>query len=436
MIPYYANEEDIDTALFLYAKNVVVAFDDIISREVEEAKSTKEAEKKTPLIIKIVDTIISYAYKNKSSDIHIEPQDDISMVRFRIDGVLHDIVKLPLELHPQIVTRIKVMASLRTDEHHAAQDGKIQQQLEWENLDIRVSTVPISDGEKIVMRLLSVRSRQFSLLDLGFSGDDLTKMKSAYSKPYGMILSTGPTGSGKTTTMYAILKILNSRHVNVMTIEDPVEYDIEGVNQIQVNPRTDLTFVKGLRAIVRQDPDIILVGEIRDHETAGIAVNSAMTGHLVLSTLHTNDAPTAVPRLLDLGVEPFLVASSVNVIVAQRLVRKICPSCKTSKEVEISKVGINVELLKKHLGNKKVITVYSGKGCPICHESGYKGRVGIYEVLLIDDEMKAAIVARHDASKIGELAKSKGMTTMIEDGIRKIGEGATTVEEVLRVTKE
>src|SRR3989344_48478 len=293
--PYFATEKDIGRALELYTKDVTAAFDEIIAENVKQAKVAKAGKAELP-IIKIVDTIISYAYKNKASDIHIEPEEKYSLVRFRIDGILHDIVKLPPEVHPKIVTRIKVLSKLRTDEHQAPQDGKIQYKVGDDSLDIRVSTVPVTEGEKIVMRLLSERSRQASLGDLGFSDMNLAKIEKAYKKPYGMIVSTGPTGSRKTTTMYSILKILNERAVNIMTIEDPVEYDIQGVNQIQVNPKTNLTFATGLRSIVRQDPDIILVGEIRDEETAGIAVNSAMTGHLVLSTLHTNDAATAIPR--------------------------------------------------------------------------------------------------------------------------------------------
>ncbi|MCK4827544.1 type II/IV secretion system protein, partial [bacterium] len=281
---YYATRHDFDNALNLYAKDVKEAFGDIIAKNVREAQGVGKAE---PSIIKIVDTTVVYAYQNKASDIHVEPIGKASLIRFRIDGILHDIVELPIDLHPQIVTRIKVLAKLRTDEHQAAQDGKISYKTKKEDLDIRVSIVPITDGEKIVMRLLSERSRQFSLQDLGFYGNDLKKLREAYKRPHGMILATGPTGSGKTTTLYAILKILNKRNVNIMTIEDPVEYDIQHVNQIQVNPKTGLTFAKGLRSIVRQDPDMILVGEIRDEDTADISINAAMTGHLVLSTLHT-----------------------------------------------------------------------------------------------------------------------------------------------------
>jgi type IV pilus assembly protein PilB len=276
---------------------------------------------------------------------------------------------------------------------------------------------------------------------LGFSESDLEKVKRAYERPHGMILSTGPTGSGKTTTLYAILKLINRRDVNIVTIEDPVEYDIEGVNQIQVNPKTELTFAKGLRSVVRQDPDIILVGEIRDEETADISINAAMTGHLVLSTLHTNDAPTSIPRLLDLGVEPFLVGSTINVIIAQRLVRNICQNCRYSTEIAISdkkaESGSTVlhETIEKHLGSGKH-RVYRGKGCEVCHSTGYTGRVGIYEVMVIDDEIREAIMGKKDASEIKRIATKNGMITMIENGIDKVKEGTTTIEEILRVTKD
>lgn len=433
VIAYLALKPDILDALNLYVADVSTAFEKIISQNVVKAKQTDKAE---PPIIKIVDTIIWYAYQNKASDIHIEPLEDQSLLRFRIDGVLHDVTSLPLELHPQIVMRIKVMSRLRIDEHQTAQDGKLQFKVDQEDLDLRVSIVPITDGEKVVMRLLSERSRQLSLQDLGLYDDGLKRVEAAYLDPHGMILSTGPTGSGKTTTLYAILKILNSKDVNIMTIEDPVEYDIERINQIQVNEKTDLTFAKGLRSIVRQDPDIILVGEIRDEETAAIAVNSAMTGHLVLSTLHTNDASTSFPRLLDLGVEPYIVASTVNVIVAQRLVRKICPSCRRSmsKEEYLKNSTIQPETLEKYLGEVK--SLYKGKGCEVCHHSGYVGRVGIFEVLNVSEKIREAIVEQKDAEEIEKIAVSEGMTTILQDGINKVKQGITTLEEVLRVTKD
>ncbi len=324
---YFATEKDIESTLSLYKKELQKSFDELLKEQVSQAD---KADTKEVPITKIVDLLLEYASDNQASDIHIEPFRDESSVRFRIDGVLHDVLTLPKELHLQVITRIKVASKLQTDEHLAPQDGKLQFDSQGETVDVRVSVVPVVHGEKTVLRLLSSRSRQFSLSDLGMSEKDLEKVELAYEKPFGMILSTGPTGSGKTTTIYAIVKILNVKEKNIATIEDPVEYDVDGINQIQVNQKTDLTFANGLRSILRQDPNIIFVGEIRDHETADIAINSALTGHLVLSTLHTNNAATTLPRLIDMGVEPFLVSSTVNLIIAQRLVRKICESCKVS----------------------------------------------------------------------------------------------------------
>lgn len=438
VVIHFATKKDIDNTLFLYQKGLGETFDEIIQENVKQANKKTTGDKVDPPVIKIVDAILGYAYNNKASDVHLEPLKDRTIVRFRIDGILHDILTLPLKLHPQIATRIKVLSSLRTDEHHAAQDGKLQFREDAEDVDVRVSIIPIITGENIVMRLLSEKSRQFSLLDLGFSKSDLQKVKKAYTKPYGMILSTGPTGAGKTTTIYAVLKLLNSRDVNIMTIEDPVEYNIEGVNQIQVDTKTNLNFAAGLRSIVRQDPDIILVGEIRDHETADIAINSAMTGHIVLSTAHTNDASTTIPRLLDMGIEPFLIASTVNVIIAQRLVRKIHNRCRVSEEVNIDSLTryLDPSTLKKTFGNSKKIRLYKGKGCQLDHGTGYEGRVGIFEVLVIENEVRKSIIERLDAAAIKKVAISSGMTTMIEDGLEKVKEGLTTIEEVLRVTKE
>lgn len=434
---YFATSQDIEGALGEYSQDAAEAFSQIINENVKNGAGGKVPE---PSIIKLVDTLISYAYSNKASDIHIEPYESKSLIRFRIDGILHDIFELPSNLHDQIITRVKVLAQLRTDEHFSAQDGKIESKQGDENLDIRVSIVPVSDGEKVVMRLLSERSRQLSLDNLGIAGEDLRKIQEAYGKPHGMILVTGPTGCGKTTTLYTILKIINKRDINIMTIEDPVEYDIEGVNQIQVNEKKGLGFADGLRSVVRQDPDVILVGEIRDEETADISVNAAMTGHLVLSTLHTNDAATTIPRLLDLNVEPYLVASTVNVIVAQRLVRKICTKCRYSKELseadkQTIKSRVPEELVEKHF-NQSDVRVYQGKGCELCHNTGYLGRVGIFEVMVVDDHIREAIVSKKDASQIGDMAKHLGMTSMMIDGIRKVLDGVTTIEEILRVTKE
>lgn len=437
IIPYYATPRNIKNALSLYRKGIEEEFSVIIKKSAVKVRGLK-GEVIEPPIIKIVDTIISYASQNKASDIHMEAQEEKALVRFRIDGILHDIISIPINIYPQVVTRVKVMSNLRTDEHQKPQDGKLVFKENGERLDIRVSIVPTVEGEKIVMRLLSERSRQFSLEDLGMGEGDFKKVNRGFKKPYGMILSTGPTGCGKTTTQYAILKILNQRGVNIMTIEDPVEYDIEGINQIQVNPKRGLSFAAGLRSIVRQDPDIILVGEIRDQETAKIAINSAMTGHLVLSTLHTNDAATSLPRLLDMGIEPFLVSSTITVIIAQRLTRKICTRCVESIETPVKELEkkISPELLKKHFGNKKTIRVYRGRGCSVCHKTGFSGRIGIFEVLEMNEEIQQAIVNRADASAIKKLAEKGGMSMMIDDGLRKVAAGVTTIEELLRVTKE
>jgi type II secretory ATPase GspE/PulE/Tfp pilus assembly ATPase PilB-like protein len=388
-------------------------------------------------IAKIVDVLIDAAYQDKASDIHIEPEEKQSLIRVRIDGVLHEVLRVPKVLHDRIITRIKVLSGLRTDEHMSAQDGKMRMALEEENLDIRVSIIPIAEGEKAVLRLLSSRSREYTLVDLGMNEADLKKVNAAYNKSYGMILSTGPTGSGKTTSIYAILKILNTREKNITTIEDPVEYRIRGANQVQVNAKTNLTFANGLRSILRQDPNIIFVGEIRDSETAGIAVNAALTGHLVLSTLHTNDAATAIPRLSDMKVEPFLVASTVNIIIAQRLVRKICDMCKTTVTMtqEELKKHLPEETIKRHFGDEATLKLYKGKGCKICHNTGYNGRLGVFEVLEVSKDVRKLISEHSDSDEINKKALEEGMTTMLDDGLDKVKRGLTSIEEVVRVTK-
>ncbi len=431
---YYATERDIDNALQVYKKDPQTALSGLVN-ETGEVKTNKFL-KETP-VAKIVDAIIEYAYHDKASDVHIEPEENRSLVRFRLDGILHDILFLPKHYHSEVINRIKVLSSLRTDEHYAPQDGKMRMKYEEEDLDIRVSIVPIVEGEKAVLRLLASHFRKFSLLDLGMNEVDLKKVTTAFNKSYGMILSTGPTGSGKTTSIYAILKILNTREKNITTIEDPVEYRIKGVNQIQVNVKTKLTFASGLRSILRQDPNIVFVGEIRDTETAEIAVNAALTGHLVLSTLHTNDAATALPRFIDMEIEPFLVASTVNVIVAQRLVRRICDSCKVPLKFLMSDLSKNLPtaMLQKHFGNVTEINTFKGNGCKICHATGYTGRVGIFEVLEVTKTIRDLITKKNDSDVIAQAAISEGMTTMLDDGLEKAKNGMTTIEEVLRVTK-
>lgn len=398
-------------------------------------KSLKTMEGEEDVVIRLVDHVMQYGYGNSASDIHIEPQEEKSLLRYRIDGVLHDLMTMPKALHEKVVSRIKILSNLRTDEHFAAQDGKFRFVAEGTKVDVRVSILPVVGGEKVVMRLLSDKGRAFTLEHLGFSERDFSQVKKAALKPYGMLLVTGPTGSGKTTTLYSVLRLLNRREVNIQTIEDPVEYDIEGINQIQVNEKTSLTFAMGLRSIVRQDPDIIMVGEIRDSETAGIGINAAMTGHLVLSTLHTNDSATALPRLLDMGVEPFLVASSVNLIIAQRLVRKICPNCITSHKVETKKIKTSIppEFFDQYFGGQESVRLYKGKGCGSCNNTGYSGRQGIFEVLEMTDSIKELIINRENAGRITAKAREEGMTLMFEDGLKKALAGSTTIEEVLRV---
>lgn len=424
VIAYLATEQDIANALRIYRKDLQKTFDQLIqSSEIPMSK--------------IVDLLINYASQDKASDVHIEPQEKDSLIRFRIDGILHDVLFLPKNLHDQIITRIKILSKLRTDEHLSPQDGKMRVALEDEEIDIRVSILPVTEGEKAVLRLLSSKFRKFSLIDLGMNEKDLKKVTTAYSKTYGMILSTGPTGSGKTTTIYAIVKILNTREKNITTIEDPTEYRIKGVNQINVNTKTNLTFANGLRSILRQDPNIIFVGEIRDSETAGIAVNASLTGHLVLSTLHTNDAATALPRLIDMNVEPFLVASTVNVIIAQRLVRKICEMCKSTRTITKEELLKNLptEIINKYVGEKNTINIYQGAGCKICHFTGYFGRIGVFEVLEVTKSIRDLIIKSQDADVILQKAIEEGMTTMLDDGLEKVLKGLTTIEEVLRVTK-
>jgi type IV pilus assembly protein PilB len=437
VIAYFATEFEINNSFGLYRRSIQQEYAATIQKHAIAAQGSRVEDVS---VVKLVDDILSYAFTNSASDIHIEPSENDIKVRFRIDGILYDVLTLSKSILSLIVTRLKILSKLRTDESRSAQDGKFANRIENEKVDVRVSIVPITDGEKVVMRLLSSKGSRFTLEDLGMIDTDLEKVNKAIARPYGMLLSTGPTGSGKTTSLYAMIKILNHRDVNICTIEDPVEYDLEGVNQIQVNPLTNLTFAKGLRSLLRQDPDIMMVGEIRDKETASIAVNSAMTGHLVLSTLHTNDAATALPRLIDMQIEPFLLASTINVIIAQRLVRRICLKCIVSyklTEKEISNLRQEVDIDRfLNTKNIKEIRLYKGKGCTHCNNSGYSGRIGIFEVLDIDDEVRELITNRANADQIKQKAIENGMTTMMEDGLKKAIAGKTTLEEIFRVTKQ
>ena len=414
-----------------------------MTNTIEEIRLKIEEEIKKPLeiasVVDIVQNSILLGYYLRASDIHFQPREKFLVLRYRIDGITHNFFNIPIELRDEIISRIKILSNLRIDEHFAAQDGRFRFFLDDNSyFDVRVSIMPTYYGENAILRLLVSPGQKFTLENLGLSPRDLEEVKKAISRPYGMILATGPTGSGKTTMLYTILNVLNTEGVHIITIEDPVEYAIPGVTQIQVNPQTNLTFGKGLRAILRQDPDIIMVGEIRDDETATIAVNAALTGHLLLSTLHTNDAPSAVVRLLELGVEPYLIASTVNVVIGQRLVRKICEYCKKERQIKEIEIESLKELLPQRtlLELKNVKNVFYGEGCKNCNNTGYFGRTGVYEVLTIDDEIRELILKRSSSAEIKEKAIEGGMTTMLEDGIRKVINGITTIEEVLRVTHE
>lgn len=388
-------------------------------------------------ISELMDGLIAYSYYLNASDIHFDPDESVVLVRLRIDGIQYDVFELPKTLQPMIISRIKVLAGMRTDEHQAPQDGRFKTKIGElpQQFDVRVSVIPTYYGEDAVARLLVEHTSITSLVDLNFSETDKAKVLRAIQKPNGMILATGPTGSGKTTTLYTILLMLKTPEVSIITIEDPVEYSIHGINQIQVNADTGLTFADGLRSILRQDPDIIMVGEIRDKETAGIAVNAALTGHLLLSTLHTNDAATTLPRLLDMGVEPFLIASTINVAIGQRLVRKLCQVCKvprTITDVEFQRLSIVIPNSLVSKGSQ----FYKNQGCAECGNTGFSSRIAIHEVLEIDDDIREALMKQGTATEIRKLAMKNGMTSMLEDGFKKALQGLTTIEEVLRVVQE
>lgn len=387
-------------------------------------------------IIRLVDCIIEHAHAVRASDIHFDPHNEKLVVRLRVDGVLADAHEIPIIFHNEVISRLKILCGLRTDEHQAAQDGRFRLLLQsGGSIDVRVSIVPVYYGENAVLRLLSDEEEIFTLDKLGFTEANRNKIIAAIKKPYGMILATGPTGSGKTTTLYTLVKMLNSKDTSILTIEDPVEYAIPGINQIQVNTRTGLTFANGLRSMLRQDPNTIMVGEIRDAETAGLAVNIALTGHLVFSTLHTNDAATTLPRLLDMKVEPYLIASTVNIAVGQRLLRRLCDACKTEKTLTAGEAASLDGFVSSNLltvGSKVSVP----GGCEICNGSGYKGRVGIHEVLTMTNPIREAVLERASATVIRDLAIAGGMTSIVEDGFMKVLRGETTVEEVLRMRYE
>jgi len=458
IITCLTTEESIESVLRQYSKSLKAEFGDIISKNSEEISGNDSKEDLEKIaqglpIIRIVDTLIKHAILQSASDIHIEPDEKELRVRYRIDGILHEAMVLPRQVADGIIARIKVLSSLKLDEHRVPQDGRFKIEKEGKKMSFRVSILPIFDGEKIVMRLLDESSKGMTLEAMGLVGRDLEIIHREIKRPNGMILVTGPTGSGKTTTLYTIMDILNIPGVNISTVEDPVEYRMPRINQTQIYPKVGLTFANGLRALLRQDPDIIMVGEIRDNETMGMAINAAMTGHLVLSTLHTNSAAGTLPRLLDMGAEPFLVASTANVIIAQRLVRKLCPDCKKEykmgeKELKnfyenydmdaILKIVLKNKDLEKSLKSKSKwedIKLFKPQGCDQCH-GGYRGRLGIFEVLEIDEDIKKMISQKATSDELEKKAREKGMNTMVEDGFIKAVQGITSFEEILRVTKE
>ncbi len=435
---FYVNIPDLNQSLGQYKSNIKDMFTTIIEENIQKSQTGKKGEDITKLaedlpVIKILDTIMEYATAENASDIHFEAAEKEFLVRFRVDGVLRDILNLPKSIHPAIIARIKILSSLKIDEHRVPQDGRFKFKIKDNFIALRVSILPTFYGENIVLRILPESSRPLSLEELGISGHNLDLVKANIKKPHGMILVTGPTGSGKTTTLYSILTILNTTEVNICTVEDPIEYGINRINQTQINPAAGLTFAAGLRALLRHDPNIIMVGEIRDRETADMAIHSSLTGHLVLSTLHTNDAAGTIPRFLDMGAEGFLVASTVNLVIAQRLVRKICTSC-----IETYKLSDDmVNYLKKFVDTKELNqNFYRGKGCEECGHKGYKGRIGIYEALEVNEKIRQLTIKRVSAEEIHAAALENGMVPLFNDGINKASGGVTTIEEVLRVVRE
>lgn len=403
--------------------------DDLIS-EISETADLLDETSDAP-IIKLVNLLVSGAIKDRASDIHVEPYSSNLKIRYRIDGILYDILSLPRRIQSPLTSRLKIMAKLNIAEKRLPQDGRIELKIADRLVDVRVSVLPTAFGERVVLRLLDKSSNILLLSDLGMHDERIKLLERLIKSPYGIILVTGPTGSGKTTTLYAALSTINRPEINIITIEDPIEYQIDGVGQIQVNPKIDLTFAAGLRSIVRQDPDVILIGEIRDRETAEIAIQSSLTGHLVFSTLHTNDAASAVTRLIDMGIEPFLVTSSIVAIIAQRLVRVLCPHCKevyTPDEGTLANLGLNASVLRDN-------AFYRKKGCNLCMQTGFRGRTAIFEIMIVDDNIKRLVLKTSDATQLNELAVKQGMVTLQQDGVQKVMTGITTTEEVLRVTR-
>lgn len=442
--PFLESESKIESSFSHYGKEAAKEYEEIIKENVRKSLGLKGGQLESVAqelpVINLFDAIISYAISLNASDIHIEPLHNEALIRFRIDGVLREIFKSPKEVLYPLIARIKLLSNLKIDEHRKPQDGRFRfRTLSNVLVDLRVSIMPTYNGEKAAMRLLLASTHPLSLEELGMFEDHAKKILEVISKPFGIILVCGPTGSGKTTTIYSMLNILNKPEVNIVTIEDPIEYEIPYINQTQVNPQAGLTFASGLRAFLRQDPNIMLVGEIRDRETAEIAIQAALTGHLVISSLHTNDAAGAIPRLIDLGVAPFLVAASLNTVIAQRLVRKIDLNCieshnPTKQEVSVIKEQLSIE----GVSSEKAIpsTLFKGKGCPVCNFTGYKGRSAIFEIIDVDQELRNLISSKQvTIDKVREISKKKGVISMFQDGLRKAGLGITTVEEIMREVK-
>lgn len=438
VIPYYITSPNLKKALSQYKRNIKKEFEKIIAENikktdsVDQKKELVEVAEELP-VVEILNTILEYAVAEKASDVHLEIMENELLVRLRIDGILQDIIALPKTIQPALIARIKILSNLKIDEHRIPQDGRFKFSLGTETVALRTSILPGFYGENAVMRILFESARPLSLEELGLAGQNLKRVKQEILRPHGMILVTGPTGSGKTSTLYSILNMLNKSEVKICTIEDPIEYDIHRITQIQVNPKTGLTFASGLRSLLRHDPDIMMVGEIRDKETAQISIHAALTGHLVLSTLHTNDACGALPRFIDMGVEPFLLASTVNLVIAQRLVRRICKNC-----IGEYKPDQQSQLFFKQRFGEKFLTqkFYKGKGCEQCGGGGYKGRIGIFEVLLISEKIRQLILTKSSSDDIRNQGLKEGMILMIEDGLNKVASGSTTIEEILRVAEE
>lgn len=467
--PFMVSEASINTVLDQYSvsKEVSKVIGDVsdFNQQEQEYKEAVEERGKAKSVVDLVQdapvtralkTILDHAAKSKASDIHIEPREDSLLVRFRIDGILHEIMTLPKSIEPAIVSRVKILSDLKIDEHRLPQDGEFRVNVEDRDIDIRVSIAPIVNGEQVVLRLLDKDESLLSFEKMGFRGRALRVLKDGINRPHGMTLATGPTGSGKSTTLYTCLNTIYSPEINIITLEDPVEYKMDGINQIQINTDIGLTFASGLRSVLRQDPDVVMVGEIRDHETGDLAVQAALTGHIVFSTLHTNSSAGVLPRLLDMNIEPFLIASTVNTVVGQRLVRRLCDNCKeqysaTASETDSVKKVLQGKLpkdekerkeLKEEYGyealpmtTENAYTLYKGVGCKECKD-GYKGRAGIYEVFGMSNEIEKLLVNRETSSKIQEQAIKEGMLTMRQDGYLKALNGFTSLEEVNRVTAE